>query len=132
MRRVSIVSAWRIEDNPRAGCRLPKSPTPIRDETTENKKRPTGCSGALCDLRNGVTCQHQALGASAAGAAGGFFLRCGKLGFGILSLSSGDMAARSVLSSLPSLLVSYFASISVWTVCCSGVNAFLAFLGAAS
>src|ERR1035437_9535285 len=59
MRRVSIVSAWRIEDNPRVGCRPPKSPSPIRDETTENRKRSTGCSGTLCDLKNGVTCQHQ-------------------------------------------------------------------------
>jgi len=43
----------------------------------------------------------------------------------ILSLSSWDILARSSLSSLPSLLASYFASISVMTVCCSGVNSFL-------
>src|SRR5690349_7584351 len=40
----------------------------------------------------------------------------------IFSLSSLVILARSSLSSLPSLLVSYLANISFWTAFCSSVN----------
>src|ERR1051325_5595975 len=49
-----------------------------------------------------------------------FFLPAGKA-FSIFSLSSADAAARSPLSSLPSLLVSYFSRRAFW----SSVRTFL-------